>query len=312
MATWLRDYPMSVEGVSDSLGRKPRHSFFYPAEAYSARVVDSLAKLCHDGYGEVDVHLHHHNDTSDGFVEKITSFIEILYNEHGLLERDSEGRLRYGFIHGNWALDNSRPDGCWCGVNNEIDLLIETGCYADFTLPSAPSPGQTRMVNSIYYTEGGNCQPKSHDWGQPARVGSPARDDALLMIQGPLAWNLTRRKWGVLPRLENGDLHRANVPTLERFKLWLAAAVSVVNRPDWRFVKLHTHGAMEENIHLLLHGPMRRFHEQLATYAASRPGFNYYYVTAREMAILVHAAEAGETDPAAVLTPASCLSKEWA
>ena len=38
---------------------------------------------------------------------------------------------RFGFIHGNWCLDNSRADGRWCGLNNELILLRELGCYAD-------------------------------------------------------------------------------------------------------------------------------------------------------------------------------------
>ena len=77
---------------------------------------------------------------------------ELFAHRHGLLACDRRtGRPAYGFIHGNWALDNSRPDGRWCGVNNELDVLRETGCYADFTFPSAPSPTQPRKINSIYY-----------------------------------------------------------------------------------------------------------------------------------------------------------------
>ncbi|MFC1831685.1 hypothetical protein ACFL0S_06655 [Thermodesulfobacteriota bacterium] len=41
-------------------------------------------------------------------------------------------------------MDNLRPPGRWCGVNNEIDILHEMGCYADFTLLSVPS--DTQMV----------------------------------------------------------------------------------------------------------------------------------------------------------------------
>ena len=52
----------------------------------------------------------------------------------------SNGRVVFGFIHGNWALDNSRPDGKYCGLNNEITLLRDLGCYADFTMPSGASP----------------------------------------------------------------------------------------------------------------------------------------------------------------------------
>src|SRR6202043_585670 len=98
------------------------------------------------------------------------------------------GEVAYGFVHGNWALDNSRPDGRWCGVNNELDILRQTGCYADFTLPSYPSPTQTRKINSIYYATDDPARPKSHDRG--INVGSAPRPaNSLMLIQGPLALN---------------------------------------------------------------------------------------------------------------------------
>ena len=49
-----------------------------------------------------------------------------------------------------------------------IDLFPrhrETGCYADFTLPAAPSPAQTRIVNTIYWAKDDPTRPKSHDTG---------------------------------------------------------------------------------------------------------------------------------------------------
>jgi hypothetical protein len=66
-------------------------------------------------------------------------------------------------------------------------------------------------------------------------------------------------------------------------------------RPDWFFVKLHTHGANEANVPVLLGEPMVRFHGDLARLAAEDPGFHFHYVTAREMYNLVRAAEAGWT-----------------
>jgi hypothetical protein len=68
-------------------------------------------------------------------------------------------RIAYGFVHGNWALCNSRPDGDWCGVNEELTVLAQTGCYADFTFPSAPSPTQPRMVNAVCGMRHAVCQP---------------------------------------------------------------------------------------------------------------------------------------------------------
>ncbi len=289
---WARQYPALFGRLRDSDGRPPRHTFFYPPEEYEPEYLDALAKLCRAGFGEVEIHLHHDHDTAEGLREKLLAYRDLLANRHGLLARDHEtGAIHYGFIHGNWALDNSRPDGRWCGVNNELDVLRETGCYADFTLPSAPSPTQTRKINSIYYACDDPCHPKSHDTGVDVGHG-PAPADSLLLIQGPLLLNWRRRKWGVAPGIENGCLQGNQPPTPERLDMWLKARVQVPTRPDWFFVKLYTHGAEEANQKVLLGEPMVRFHQELARRAAANPYFHYHYVTAREMCNLVLAAAA--------------------
>jgi len=107
----------------------------------------------------------------------------------------------------------------------------------------------------------------------------------------------SRRKHGILPGLENADLQANHPPTAGRLRLWLRARVSVDGRPDWVFVKLHTHGAKEDNAAMLLGEPMRRFHESLSEFARGQPGFRYYYVTTREMAQFVHQAEQGHVEP---------------
>ncbi len=293
VARWLREYPQQFGRFRDSDGRPPQHTFFFPLEEYEARHLDALAELCHAGFGEVEVHLHHDNDAAEGLREKLLWFKQVLSERHQLLSRDrATGEVRYGFIHGNWALDNSRPDGRWCGVNNELDVLRETGCYADFTMPSSPDPGQTRKINSIYYAWDDPKRPFSHDWGVDAGAGT-GFDDALLLIQGPLLLNWSDRKWGGIPRIENGCLQANQPATLKRLELWLRARVQVPTRPDWFFVKLHTHGAPEHNARVLLGDPTARFHADLARRAQADPDFHYHYVTAREMYNLVRAAEAG-------------------
>lgn len=247
--------------------------------------------------GDVEVHLHHDNASAEELREQLLDFTRTLHERHGLLAKNESGRISYGFIHGNWTLDNSRPDGRLCGVNNELTVLRETGCYADFTLPSAPDLAQTRIINSIYYAVDDPQRPKSHDRGTPAKVGAAPPEASLLLIQGPLALEWRRRKWKILPRLENGELHGGRPPSLERLSLWLQAGVSVVGRPEWRFIKLHTHGAEERNCEMLLGAPMRAFHESLAEYARRDAGFRYFCVTAREMAALVGQAEQGSTTP---------------
>jgi len=242
---WLDEYPKIADKYRDSDGNILKWSFFYPEEEYQKDDLDALASLCHAGYGEVEIHLHHDNDTSENLRRTLTDFKYRLHEQHGLLSVDkSTGEIVYGFIHGNWALCNSRKDGRWCGVNDEIKILQETGCYADFTMPSAPSDTQTRKVNSIYYAVDNPGLPKSHDWGVDAEVGKAG--DGLLMVQGPLALDWGRRKFGVVPRIEHSGLMGNFGPSSERGKLWVGAGVSVKGAPEHVFVKLYTHGTQED------------------------------------------------------------------
>ena len=105
--------------------------------------------------------------------------------------------------------------------------------------------------------------------------------------------NWTRRKWGILPRIENGCLQGNQPPDPDRLDDWLRARVQVPARPDWYFVKLHTHGAPEMNQQVLLGEPMVAFHRALARRASEDSSFQFHYVTAREMYNLARAAEAG-------------------
>lgn len=294
--TWAECYPQQFGDLRDCNGRPPQHTFFFPQDEYRPEYVDRLADLVRAGFGDVDVHLHHHNDTPDGFREKLEVFRNVLHHRHGLLRTDPvTGEVVYGFIHGNWALCNSRRDGHWCGVDHEIPILLDTGCYADFTMPSAPSDTQTQTINQIYYAfDQPGCR-KSHDFGTPAAVGRSAPEHGLLMIQGPLVFDWNRRKFGVLPRIENGDLLASHPPQISRLDRWLSAGVTVQGRPNWRFVKLHTHGCKPGNLGMWLEGTARQFHLDLAERHRQEPNFRYHYVTAWEMAQLVHAAERKES-----------------
>jgi hypothetical protein len=296
---WVRDYPAQFGRFRDSDGRTPRHSFFYPIEDYEPSHYDALAGLCRAGFGEVEIHLHHKDDTAENLRRTLLKYRDLLVERHDLLARDRHtGAPAYAFIHGNWSLDNARPDGDWCGVNNELDVLRETGCYADFTLPSAPSATQTRKINSLYYAVDDPERPKSHDWGVDVGRG-PIPDSSLMLIQGPLVLTWRRRKWGILPRLENSCLQTSDPPSIDRLGDWLRARVQVPSRPDWFFVKLHCHGGPEIDHEALLGEPMVRFHQALADRAQADPDFHFHYVTAREMYNLVKAAEAGWSGPVA-------------
>jgi len=295
---WCRDYRVLASAHRDADGRPPQHTFFYPEEEYLEEHLDKIAALCAEGYGEIEIHLHHDDDTADNFKATISRFNALLHERHGALPRDPvTGQLRFGFIHGNWSLDNSRADGRWCGINNELILLHELGCYADFTLPSAPSDTQTRISNAIYYATDDPLRPKSHDSGVPVRVGGTASGD-LMIVQGPLGLNWRERKFGVMPRIENADVRRGCPPTPERVDAWVRTGIHVEGRPEWVFVKVHTHGTQERDMDTLLGDAARRMHEHLEREYNDGMRHVLHYVTAREMYNIIKAAEAGrEGDP---------------
>ena len=291
--TWITEYSKIASTSKDSDGETLKYSFFYPEEEYKKHDLDILAEFCHAGWGEVEVHLHHHNDTSVNLRQTLLDYKKRLHEVHGLLpENKKTGEISYGFIHGNWALDNSRPDGKWCGVNDEISILQETGCYADFTMPSAPSDTQTRKVNSIYHAMDDPHKPKSHDWGNDATVGK--KPDGLLMIQGPLGLrrNGNFSQW----KIENGGLQGNNPPTKNRVEFWLNRNVSITGFGGGIFIRLYTHGAQESVIKMLFYedGFVQLFSslEEIAT----EKNLNLHYLSAREMANIVFAAEDGNAE----------------
>jgi hypothetical protein len=292
VAAWLEEYPKNLGRFRDSDGRPPQHTFFYPIDQYNEKNVDAIAELCTQGFGEVEIHLHHDNDTAENLEGMLSHFVGVFADRHGLLGRWADGSPAYGFVHGNWALDNSRPDGKWCGVTNELAVLQRTGCYADFTLPSAPDATQTRTINEIYYAEGRDGCCKAHDRGTRVVVGGIA-SGGLMIVQGPL--RLWRPRGSLKPRIENGCVQAGQPATMERLDQWIKAGVRVAGREDWVFVKLHTHGAKESNRRALLGEAGMAFHEGLARRAAQDMRFRYHYVTAREMFNLAKNAESGWT-----------------
>ena len=294
MDEWQEKFTRLTSRFRDVDGARPKQTFFYPIEQYDPEVLDRLATLCRETGSEVELHFHHHDDTAENVAAVLKEGMD-RYLSHGFLSRDPSGAPRFGFVHGNWALDNSDPRGINCGVARELEVLRAAGCYGDFTMPSAPHPTQTKIINSIYYARQTD-RPKSHDTGIHAEVGSTGglRDqaDQLLCVQGPLAPNFSRRKWGVIPRLENAELSGANPPSIGRFNLWARQGISVLGQPNWIFIKLHTHAALESNMPAFLGDPAYRFHEALAKELP--PGVRLHYVSAREVANLIHAAEDGK------------------
>jgi hypothetical protein len=291
---WETGYPEMTRKFRDADGRPPRHSFFFPGEEYDPSYLDGLARLAKAGYGEVELHLHHDNDNEANLRRTIGGYLE-LFTRHGHLARDPDGRARYAFIHGNWALANGLSDGSLCGVNAEIPLLWETGCYADFTFPSAPNESQPNIVNQIYWPVGDLTRKRSYEQGERARVGV-VRQDRVLLIEGPLTLMLRKSRMPV--RIEAGDLTGQLPPDARRIRNWVGQNVHVEGRPEWVFVKVHTHGAQERNAASLLGAGGRVLHETLTTRYNDGRRWILHYVTAREMYNVAMAAMDGRSgDP---------------
>jgi hypothetical protein len=287
---WTEGYPVMAGAFRDADGRSPRHSFFFPGEEYAPEYLDGLVQLARGKLGEVELHLHHDNDTAETLRRQITRSLG-QFAEHGHLSR-KDGKLRYAFIHGNWCLANARRDGRWCGVDAELPLLFETGCYADFTFPSAPDESQPGVVNRIYWPHGDLHRRRAYEQGRRARVGE-IFPDRVLMIEGPLS--LRVRPSARFLRIENADVTGNNPATPERVHTWVSQNIHVEDRPEWVFVKVHTHGAQEAHADALLGNGARRLHETLAARYNDGQRWALHYVTAREMYNVAIAAMAGRS-----------------
>jgi len=289
---WIDKYPKIADMHRDSDGILPKYTFFFPVEEYEPDYLTLLGGLCRKGYGEVEIHLHHDNDTPENFKNTIIQFKNILSKRHNLLCRDKEsGEIAYGFIHGDWALDNSRPDGRMCGLNNEVQILQETGCYADFTMPSVPDVTQSRIVNSIYYSVDDPKAPKSYNRGSSAKKGK--KNYGLLMVQGPLMLNWKNKKFGILPHIENGAVSGQEIITTERLELWIDANIHVEGESGAIFIKLHSHGCHELNAENLLNKDLDYLFTLLESRYNDGTNFKLHYVSAREMVNIIKAIEDG-------------------
>ena len=297
---WCREYPRLAEPWRDNDGRPFVHTYFYPAEQYDRRLIQRLAEHCREGWGEIEIHLHHGMsapDTSENTRRQLLGFRDALALEHGCLSYvDGVGAPRYAFVHGNFALANS-IEGRFCGVDDEMEVLADTGCYADLTLPAAAfHPAQIAKINSLYECGLPLGQRARHRRGHDLERGR-APEVFPLMVQGPLMlrWFPSRfRKAGI----ENGAITRRNPLSLSRLRLWKQAAISVRGKPDWLFIKLHCHGMDPTQQDSVAGEPMREFLRQLVEGAEQR-GETLHFVSAREMVnIILAACDGREGNPA--------------
>jgi hypothetical protein len=289
---WCQRYPATVNSWRDHDGMPLRHTYFFPAEQYDQQIIERLAAHCREGWGEIEIHLHHgvtQPDTAENTRRTLEEFRNALVIYGCLSKLDGVPAPRYAFTHGNWALANSANGRC-CGVDNEMQILAETGCYADFTLPSAPDPAQVGKINALYECALPLNRRAPHRRGHDLTVGNRPQVFPLIM-QGPLLLTFTggngRRSH---PRIENGSLLHNNPPSIQRIKLWRDASVTVRGRPNWLFIKLHCHGMDARDEWVMLGEPMRQFLRELIEGSAGGSEYQVHFVTAREMVNIALAA----------------------
>lgn len=309
---WCAQYPKSFQEFRDSEGRPFIHTYFYPAEQYERALVEQIAELCHSGWGELEIHLHHGltgPDTAESTRQQLTFFRDALARDHGCLSYvDGDSTPKYAFIHGNFALANC-ADGFACGVDSEMQILAETGCYVDMTFPtSALHSAQISKINAMY-----ECALPLNERA-PHRVGNDLRTGRSItrfpfVVQGPWAIDFDREARNGIGRVENSALTAVNPPSMRRWRLWKNAAISVVGRPDWLFVKLSTHGMYPGQTEMALGEPMQRFLKELLASAAERQEI-LHFVSAREMAnIAIAACDGREGNPGDYRNYRYCLAK---
>ncbi len=294
---WRKIARQTGEAVRDADGTKFRHTNFYPAEQYFPEILDKMAELQAEGLGETEIHLHHgveRAETADNLRQALTGFRDCLAQRHQLLSRlDGAGEPRYAFVHGNLALANS-CGGRFCGVDEEMQILADTGCYADMTLASAPDQSQVAMINKIYECGFLLTEKVPHRRGNSLETGR--NHTRLPMIfTGPLVFNWTRRIKGVpVPRLEDGALVHNQTMDLARFNRWKNANITVKGRTDWVFVKLYCHGFFDHDQQACIGTGARAFFSRIIEHGEKTGDYKVYFASAREAANMVFAAIDGK------------------
>jgi hypothetical protein len=125
-------------------------------------------------------------------------------------------------------------------------------------------------------------------YGRNLQAGRPITKFPFV-VQGPWMLDFDRNSRNGLGRLDNGAITGRNPASLRRLGLWKKAAITVADRADWLFIKLHTHGMDPVDSENVLHAPMQQFLAALIDGAGKRKEI-LHFVSAREMANIILAA----------------------
>jgi hypothetical protein len=211
-----------------------------------------IAPLVHDGEHEIHVHIHHESWTRN--TGKYNKPIADWLHKHSTDQLDSD-RFREGlrrslyaireetslplkkwaFIHGNWALAGSDPSIC-C-LEDEIQSLMDEGCYGDFTFPAGRSHCDPTIKQVPY-----SCKPitgrKSYDLPEADPSEVSLGKYSLKSKDRFLIWNSEIKS-------DYSSLDYYYQPNCDRFreaeqmiKVWLEKSVVI---DSCLYIKTHSH-----------------------------------------------------------------------
>lgn len=292
---WKKKYPEFAMRHLDYSGKPIQHTWFYPPHLDHS-LLPYIVELCKAGYGDIEMHLHHNRmepfpDNSDTLKRKIIKCIHD-YGKYGIFKQD-DGTTKFSFIHGDWSLDNAIGNEI-CGVNDELSILQQCGCYADFTFPCL-NKAQPAMVNKIYYAIDNPNKKKSYNKGIPVKKGVKPPTNSLMIIQGIIGIRFDKNKKYKLA-IEYSDLDYSDPPTPNRVKYWVKNSIAVEGESNVRFIKLHTHGAPEHRWDANFGDPADIAFRFLEENFNDGKKYILHYVTAREMYNYIKKVEDGTFD----------------
>jgi len=251
-----------------------------------------LAGLCGAGYGEIELHLHHHGDTSDSLKRQLRVGLARCAAQGAMVTGERAPRTAFAFVHGNMSLDNSRGDA-YCGVNDEISILQNLGCFADFTFPSQERRSQPYAVNRLYYAVDDPKRPGSYLAGGPeVEVGRP--HPGLLIFEGPMVIDFSNWSHIFYPAIDPADLEAQDPPSPHRVDTWVQAGIHVRGRPEWVFVKTFVHGGVPAAWPNIIGARADRMFSYLESHYNDGRRYVLHYATARQAYNIAKAAEAGK------------------
>ena len=91
-------------------------------------------------------------------------------------------------------------------------------------------------------------------------------------------------------------IHEGNLFNDSKVNIWENANICVEGKPEWKFIKIFTHGALEKNHDAVFGKNAKLLFNQIIQKYKNNNKYLLHFVTAREMYNIIKAAEHGCTD----------------